>query len=99
MSSELRAPTLEDLPALLTFFDELEKRYGDLNLSRSKLRDDFARRKETVEQNSRILLEDGRVVGWVALWSPCSRIRTSRSAPLPMQSSPPCTSRPPQRRR
>jgi mycothiol synthase len=70
VSSELRAPTLGNLPALIEFFDELEQRYGDLNLSRSKLRDDFARPTENVEQNYRILIEDGRIAGWVALWSP-----------------------------
>ena len=70
MSSELRAPTLDDIPALVEFFDELESRHGDLNLSRSKLRDDFARPQENVEQNYRILVEDGRIAGWVALWSP-----------------------------
>ncbi len=70
MSAELRAPTVDDLPVLVGFFDELESRYGDLNLSESKLRDDLTRRKENVEQNYRIAVEDGRVTGWVALWSP-----------------------------
>ncbi len=70
MSSELRAPTLDDLPAVLEFFDELESRYGDLNLSETKLRDDLTRRNENVEQNYRIAVEVDRVTGWVALWSP-----------------------------
>jgi mycothiol synthase len=70
VSSELRAPTLDDLPALTEFFDELESRYGDLNLSASKVRDDLTRRNENVAQNYRIAVEGSRVSGWATLWSP-----------------------------
>lgn len=82
MSSEFRAPTLDDVPALVEFFHELENRYGDLNLSKAKLRDDLTRRHENVEQNYRIAVEDGHVTGWVALWSPEGQTERIFHSPL-----------------
>jgi len=73
VSAELRAPTLDDLPAVLAFFDELACRYGPHGFSEGRVRDDLTRPGENVEQNYRILLEDGVIAGWESLWSPKGR--------------------------
>ena len=70
MNNELRAPTLDDIPALAAFFRELRDRYGAQALTESQLRDDLTRPGERIEEHYRIAAEDGRVSGYVGLWSP-----------------------------
>jgi len=69
VNAELRPPTLDDLPALVEFYEELRQRYGARALTEGQLRDDF-RRTEDVKRNYRIAVEDGRVTGYVSVWSP-----------------------------
>jgi ribosomal protein S18 acetylase RimI-like enzyme len=70
MTAELRAPTLEDLPALIEFFDGLRSRYDVQVISEEELRNDLGRRQQAVAENYRIALDDGRVSGWVSVWFP-----------------------------
>lgn len=70
MSDGLRAPTLDDIPALVAFFRELRDRYGAQALTESQLRDDLTRPGERIEENYRLEVEDGNVSGYVGLWSP-----------------------------
>ncbi len=70
MSTEFRAPTLDDLPALAAFFAELRDRYGAHVPTEGKLRDDLTRPGDNVGENYRIELEDGSVTGWASVWSP-----------------------------
>jgi len=70
VTGELRAPTLDDIPALSAFFRELRDRYGAQALTESQLRDDLTRPGERIEEHYRVAVEDGRVNGYVGLWSP-----------------------------
>jgi mycothiol synthase len=70
VSGELRAPTLDDVPVLLEFFEELRDRYDADARTETQVRDDLSRESEHVPENYRVAFEDGRVTGWVALWSP-----------------------------
>lgn len=68
MSVELRLPTLDDLPALVTFYEELRERYGARGRTEGQLRDEF--RWDDARGNHRVAVEDGRVTGHVSVWSP-----------------------------
>jgi mycothiol synthase len=70
VSGELRAPTLDDIPAAAALFRELRDRYGSHTLTESQLKDDLTRPGEGIEENYRIEVEDGRVTGYIGLWSP-----------------------------
>lgn len=70
MSSGLHAPTLADVPALAAFFRELHDLYGVQAVTESQLRDDLTRPGERIDENYRFEAVDGRVSGYVSLWSP-----------------------------
>jgi mycothiol synthase len=65
MSSDLRPPSLDDLPALVEFFANVEDW-----LTEGALRDRLTSRLAKVEENYRIALEDGRIAGWISIWQP-----------------------------
>jgi mycothiol synthase len=70
VSVEFRAPTLDDLPAISAFFAALRERYGAHVPSEGKVRDDLTRPSENVEENYRIVVDEGGVTGWATVWSP-----------------------------
>ena len=74
MSAEFRAPTLDDLPALSAFFAELRDRHGAHVPTDGKLRDELTRPGENIGENYRIELDDGKVTGWAAVWSPEAQV-------------------------
>jgi mycothiol synthase len=65
---ELRPPTLADLPVLADFFADIEATYGAGGLPEGDVRDLLTNPHLDVEQNFRIALSDGGVVGWVDIW-------------------------------
>jgi mycothiol synthase len=69
-ASELRPPTLDDLPLLVPFFAEIRDAYGSRGQNETQLHDYLTSRHANVPENFRIALQDGRVSGWVALWCP-----------------------------
>jgi len=69
VTAELRAPTLDDLPALVEFFAGLTERYGIRLRTEAEVHDDVGRAREKVTEY-RIALDGDRVVGHVGLWAP-----------------------------
>lgn len=63
----LRAPTLDDLPAIMAFFGDLHEAY-DAGASEAEIRDCLTSPVLEPEENVRIALAGDRVVGWVDLW-------------------------------
>jgi ribosomal protein S18 acetylase RimI-like enzyme len=74
MSSDFRAPTLDDLPALTEFFAAIRDEYGGRGQTESQLRDYLTSRHANVPENFRVALEEGRVTGWIAIWHPESTL-------------------------
>src|SRR5262249_15525326 len=70
MEPELRAPTLDDLPALVEFFGGLARRYGSRLRSEAELRDGLRRAQENSGENYRIALEAKPITAYVGLWAP-----------------------------
>jgi mycothiol synthase len=70
MEPELRAPTLDDLPELVAFFADLHERFGGHALTEGQLRDNISNSTWKPKENLRVALAEGRIVGWVGLWSP-----------------------------
>jgi mycothiol synthase len=64
---KLRAPTLDDLPALTEFFGALEHADG-AGASEAELQDWLSSPMFDPAQDFRIALHDGRVVGWCDVW-------------------------------
>ncbi len=67
---ELRPPTLDDLPALVAFFSEMEAVHGSGGQTEGQLRDQLTSRFSKAEENYRVALEGGRIGGWVSVWHP-----------------------------
>jgi mycothiol synthase len=63
----LRAPTLDDLPALAVFFDALEDA-GGAGASEAEIRDWLSSPVFDPAKDFRIALSKGRVVGWCDVW-------------------------------
>jgi mycothiol synthase len=72
VNDAFRAPTLDDMPALVEFFDGLRSEYDAQVFTESDLRADLARSGDNVADNYRILLDGERVRGWAVVWSPMS---------------------------
>src|SRR5262249_22628390 len=70
MEPELRAPTLDDLPALVEFFGGLTRRYGVRLRSEAELRDGLTRAQENLGENYPIPRQAERVTAYVGLWAP-----------------------------
>jgi len=64
---KLRAPSLDDLPALAAFFRVLEQ-YGVGGASESDLRDWLTSPMFDPAQDFRMAIEDDRIVGWCDVW-------------------------------
>ncbi len=63
---DLRPPLLDDLPALVEFFSQVED-----GLTEGALRDRLTSRLANIEENYRIAVgPDGSIAGWVAVWYP-----------------------------
>jgi mycothiol synthase len=67
---ELRAPSLDDVPALTRFFDAMRAAGDPQALTAAEIRDPLTSKHTNVAENYRIALEDGRLVGWVSVWHP-----------------------------
>jgi mycothiol synthase len=65
---ELRAPTLDDLPALTAFFAAIQAAHGTGGALEGDIRDWLTNSDLDVEENFRIALARDRIVGWVDLW-------------------------------
>jgi len=65
MSSELRAPTLDDLPALAALNESVPE-----GMNETQIRDRMNSPKGHVADNWRVVEENGRLVGGVFLWHP-----------------------------
>src|SRR6266536_1780799 len=70
MEVEVRPPTLDDLPELVTFFDEQRARYGSHAMTEGQLRDNLTSKRWKPDENNRVALVDGRIAGWSSIWSP-----------------------------
>jgi mycothiol synthase len=64
----VRAPTVDDLPALVAFFGTLEDVYGYDGASEAELRDWFQSPVFDPAADFRIALDAGRIVGWCDVW-------------------------------
>jgi mycothiol synthase len=64
----VRAPTIEDLPALTAFFATLDEVYGYDGASEAELRDWFQSTVFDPAADFRIGLEGDRIVGWCDVW-------------------------------
>ncbi len=69
-SFELRAPTLDDLPALVDFFGAMQAAYGTGGESEGQLRDQLTSKFANAEENYRIAVTGGAVHGWASVWHP-----------------------------
>jgi mycothiol synthase len=67
---ELRAPSLDDLPALTEFFDAMRAAGDAQALSEGQVRDSLTSKLANPTENFRIGLDDGRVAGWISIWYP-----------------------------
>jgi mycothiol synthase len=67
---ELRAPTLEDLPALVAFFDAMQAGTGTGGTTEANLRDQLKNKRADVPRNYRVAFEGGRIVGFASIWHP-----------------------------
>src|SRR5215831_11719124 len=63
----LRAPTLADVPALVEFFEALDRTEGT-GASESEIRTWLSSPRLDPEANFRVLIENGRLVGWCDVW-------------------------------
>jgi mycothiol synthase len=70
VTTELRAPTLDDVPALAEFFAGLTGNYGVRLRTEAEVRDDLRRVREKVGENYRIAFDGDGIAGYVELWSP-----------------------------
>jgi mycothiol synthase len=66
----LRPPSLDDVPALLDFFEAMEAAYGSGRTTEGQLRDQLTSRLAKPEENYRVAQSDGRIGGWVSVWHP-----------------------------
>ena len=64
---KLRAPTLDDLPELAVFFEQLHQ-YGTGGASEAELRDWFTNEMLDPELDFRAAFVDGGIVGWCDVW-------------------------------
>jgi mycothiol synthase len=67
---ELRAPSVDDLPALTAFFDAMRAAGDPRALSEGQVRDSLTSRLANAAENFRIGLDNGRVGGWISVWYP-----------------------------
>jgi mycothiol synthase len=63
----LRAPSLEDLPALVSFFSALYE-VGRPGASAAEVREWLSSTRLDPEANFRVLVEDERILGWCDVW-------------------------------
>lgn len=70
MSFELRPPSLDDVPALVELFAEIQAAYGSGGESEGQVRDQLTSKFAQAEENYRVVLEDGSIRGWVSVWHP-----------------------------
>ena len=66
----LRAPALDDVPAVAALSAEMEEAHGSGGMSEAQVRDRFNSELRKPEDSYRLAELDGRIVGWVASWYP-----------------------------
>jgi mycothiol synthase len=66
----LRPPTLGDLGDLVAFFAEMQEAHGAGAATEGNLRDQLTTKRAKVEDNYRLAVADGKIVGWASIWHP-----------------------------
>ena len=67
-SLTLRAPVPDDVPRLVAFFGDLERAHGAGGVTEAEVRDWFRSRFFDAEEDARLALGDGEIVGVSTVW-------------------------------